>query len=269
MEYGKISVSRIDDLKLNILCGHFVKCDSTWSAKNVISPYSRIYYVTGGTGYLTYDDKKIILMPQHLYFIPAKLKFDYKCDSNLEKYFFHINLFSNDYIDVFSTCKNIISFKSNRKTDWDTVFKQNNKITNMLLKSYLYNDLYQIALKTNIDRILQKTHSELTKNAISYINSHLSIKLKVKEVAKNLYVAPSTLSKHFREEMGFSIGNYIDMRIQFEIEQLLSESNLPIETISEQFGFCDRFYFTRKFKEVMNITPAKYRSSAQKTRHKM
>lgn len=255
-------ISQIDNVELNILYGAFVNCDSTWVCKNVISPYSRIYYVTGGEGFLTYGEKIITLRPGCLYFIPTGLKFDYKCENKLEKYFFHINLFSNDYIDVFSKCNDIISFKTNKIQLWHDFFAQEGAVPIMLLKSYIYEDLHEISIRAGIKSLGTK-YSELIQNALLYINEHLSIKLHINEIADALHIAPSTLSKHFRDEIGMSIGHYIDSRIQFEAEKLLSNGDMPIELIGEKLGFCDRFYFTRKFKESANITPAKYRKAAE------
>ena len=105
--------------------------------------------------------------------------------------------------------------------------------------------------------------SKLIQKSLQYINSHLSIKLHVKEIAKELFVAPRTLSKHFREEVGMSIGQYIDQRVQFEAEILLTDGDMTIEQISEKLGFCDRFYFTHKFKEKKYKTPVQYRKESR------
>lgn len=269
MDYKYEIMPYIDDLELKIWYGRFVKCDSSWVAENVISPYSRIYYITDGEGYLSYDGKEIIMKPNHLYFIPIGLKFDYRCDSSLEKCFFHLNLFSNAYMDIFTTCKEIISFKTDRAAQLKEIFMQGGMTSQMLLRSYIYEDLYKITQKADMGNINIAKKSQLIQKALLYINTNLSVKLRVKEIAQNLYVAPVTLSKRFYEEMGISIGHYIDLRIQFEAEKLLSEGELSIEHISEKLGFCDRFYFTRKFRENKLMTPAKYRKQAEQNRRKM
>ncbi len=269
MDYEYEIMPYIDDLELKIWYGRFVKCDSSWVAENVISPYSRIYYVTGGEGYLSYDGKEIIMKPNHLYFIPIGLKFDFRCDSNLEKCFFHINLFSNDYMDIFSTCKEIISFETDRAMQLKEIFMQGGVTSQMLLRSYIYEDLHKITRKANMENLHITKKSQLIQKALTYINTNLSVKMRVKEIAQNLYVAPVTLSKRFYEEMGIGIGHYIDLRIQFEAEKLLSEGELSIEYISEKLGFCDRFYFTRKFRENKLITPAKYRKQAEQNRRRI
>ena len=34
---------------------------------------------------------------------------------------------------------------------------------------------------------------------------------------------------------------------------------MQISRISERYGFCDQFYFSRRFKEKFGVTPQKYR----------
>ena len=43
---------------------------------------------------------------------------------------------------------------------------------------------------------------------------------------------------------------------------LLENTNLPIKTISERFGFYDESHFVRAFKKHFSITPSQYRSNS-------
>ena len=56
-----------------------------------------------------------------------------------------------------------------------------------------------------------------------------------------------------------TVTRYIDDAIMFEAEQLLLKSDLTVLQISERFGFCDQFYFSRRFKMKYGETPQKYR----------
>ena len=95
--------------------------------------------------------------------------------------------------------------------------------------------------------------------AIEYIKSHLSLQLGIAELAANAFVSESTLAKKFKAEVGMTIGCYIDETILFEAEQLLTKTELSVLEISERFGFCDQFYFSRRFKAKYGETPQRYR----------
>lgn len=51
------------------------------------------------------------------------------------------------------------------------------------------------------------------------------------------------------EEAGMSPGKYIDNMIFLKAKQMLSDPALTIGQISRKLGFCDQFYFSRRFKE--------------------
>ena len=95
-------------------------------------------------------------------------------------------------------------------------------------------------------------------NTIEYIRENLSVKISVKELADRLYISESILAKKFRKEVGITLGKYIDKMVFYEAEKLIMQGDLTIGQISEKLGFCDQFYFSRKFKERYQETPQSY-----------
>jgi len=69
----------------------------------------------------------------------------------------------------------------------------------------------------------------------------------------------STLAKRFKRVVCISIGGFIDDAVLFETARLLIHSDLSVRQISERFGFCDQFYFARRFKEKYGETSQRYR----------
>ena len=106
-----------------------------------------------------------------------------------------------------------------------------------------------------------KNYSQSVNRALGYIHDNLSVKLRIDDICRNVYSARSTLVKKFSEETGMSIGEYINSEVMTICEQLLCETDLPISEISERFGFCDQFYFSRCFKAKYGETPQKYRKN--------
>lgn len=74
-----------------------------------------------------------------------------------------------------------------------------------------------------------------------------------------MYMSKNTLSKKFCAQMGISMGKYIDKLVFCEAEKLLTDSRMPIGEISACLGFGDRFYFSRRFKQIFEETPLQYR----------
>ena len=69
------------------------------------------------------------------------------------------------------------------------------------------------------------------------------------------------------EEAGMSPGKYIDNMIFLKAKQMLSDPALTIGQISQKLGFCDQFYFSRRFKQLCGTTPLKYRKNSQAADH--
>ena len=59
--------------------------------------------------------------------------------------------------------------------------------------------------------------------------------------------------------MGITIGKYIDGIVLLTAKERLADKSYDISTISDDLGFCDTFYFSRRFKESFGRTPNQYR----------
>ena len=102
-------------------------------------------------------------------------------------------------------------------------------------------------------------YSPVIQKTIDYIRINLSVQLTAKEIAGQLYICESTLLKKFRKEVGVTLGSYIDDLIFFNAEKMLLKTKWSINQISETLGFCDQFYFSRRFKQKYGQTPLDYR----------
>ena len=79
------------------------------------------------------------------------------------------------------------------------------------------------------------------------------------EIAKEMFVSPSKLRNTFKAETGITLGGYIDDMVFFRAKKLLGSKKFSVGDISTKLGFCDQFYFSRRFKEKYGKTPSKYR----------
>ena len=104
-----------------------------------------------------------------------------------------------------------------------------------------------------------KHYSVLVGKAINYINSNLENNLSVSEIANQLYVSPTYLSRAFKKETGFSIIEYINKLKIKHATFLLRDTALPIQDIGRIIGINDVNYFSRLFKRYMSQTPTQYR----------
>ena len=97
--------------------------------------------------------------------------------------------------------------------------------------------------------------------AIDYIRAHVQEPLTVEQVANELSVNASYLSKLFKKEMGKSISEYIrDSKIEIAKHMLrhLDESSIQI---ANYLGFSSQSHFIQVFKKQTGMTPEEYRKN--------
>lgn len=88
--------------------------------------------------------------------------------------------------------------------------------------------------------------------------------LRLSKFAEDSGVSLSTLSRLFKKETGVTFMEYlIDYRIRCSID-LLEHTGLRIVEIAEQVGYNSQHYYCDAFKNVMGISPSKYRSRGKR-----
>lgn len=106
----------------------------------------------------------------------------------------------------------------------------------------------------------QPTFRHQTVNkVIMYINDELENDLTVESIANKFHISTSHLSRIFREHVGITLVEYLNVRRVEESQYYLRHTNKSITSISEQFHFCNQSYFTRIFKKYTGVTPKHFR----------
>ncbi|MFW6211410.1 MAG: helix-turn-helix domain-containing protein [Spirochaetota bacterium] len=103
-------------------------------------------------------------------------------------------------------------------------------------------------------------HREVFLKARSYVRLHASEKVALSDVADAVGLSPAYLSRLFKEEMGITFVSYL-ARVRVEAAKgLLKNATLGLAEVATTVGFADQSHFTRVFKRVAGISPARYRS---------
>ena len=241
-----------------------VTTDASWHQEPLYSSYSRLYYVTEGSGVLISDNERITLEPGYVYLAPCGIKCGFYGTPSVTKLFFHINLsLSDDGSDVFENLGHFLRLP--RSIDY----------INKLCGYYLKSDPYgYMRLKTEITKTIcdflrsseqtfekSDNFSAAVSEAVRYIRSNLTATLSVKSVAEAALCSQSKLALVFKNEMGQSVSSYIEDLLMSEAQTLLMYSDLSIGEISEKLGFCDQFYFSRRFKKRFSVPPKDFRQA--------
>ena len=158
----------------------------------------------------------------------------------LHKY--HLNEAENDSWKQYAAATPCIS---------DTQIHAAARIMEACISSILYKKLISIEKQ------------QFEQNINTYILNHLTEDLSVDRLCEHLHLSRRKLYEYSEEFLHCSIAKYIKKMLLQHAQTLLSETNLPISTISEQCGFSDYNYFCRIFKQENGMSARSYRVAQQ------
>ncbi len=223
------------------------------------SPFSRILIMESGS--LTYlvGSKEIELKPGFAYLIPSGLKLAYHSNSPFSYLNAFLTISGNYSHSFFSNLNDAVSVAVSMEEIAEMIELHNadNIESALKLKSKLM--ILLLSMFPEIEKTLYSPYSPMVKSAMHYMDHACSIKCTSKILSRDLLVSENTLAKKFREEVGVSLGKYNDIRVFKEAENMLLHSDWSIRQISDMLGFCDQFYFTRRFKQLKGMLPSDFR----------
>lgn len=115
------------------------------------------------------------------------------------------------------------------------------------------------------ERMRKKLQEDITSRHIAtckdYIYSHIKEKITVEELAIELGVSASYLSRLFKKEVGVPLSTYVrDKKIEVA-KDLLQFSSQSMIDIANYLSFSSQSHFIQQFKAVVGMTPKKYQDS--------
>ena len=249
----------IENLNMDISDIAFASLGSEWKYGNARSRSTRIYLPVFGEGFLDFKEGTVKIIPGKIYIIPSMFNFAYRCEARLDKFYAHVSIEKPDGFDALEGIDRILIIDDEGEKDTlEALLRETSFEAALNIKLLLLSIITRAIKEYGITLSLPKGISSLTARAIDYVNSHLSLKLKVSEIAEALFVSRLTLSNTFTKEMNVPIGKFIDERVMLAGERDLISEKFTVSEISEKYGFCDRFYFTRRFSEKFGKPPKQY-----------
>lgn len=93
---------------------------------------------------------------------------------------------------------------------------------------------------------------------IKYVNENYHNDISLKKLSELFHMNPSYISCLIKTETGVTYSQYLtELRIG-KAKQLLQTTNLSLNEISQSVGFNDYFYFIKRFKKIVGVTPGRF-----------
>ena len=121
---------------------------------------------------------------------------------------------------------------------------------------------YYCGSRDELDRMIYHNVMRL-RPVIEYISEHFAEKIYIETLSDMITVSADYFTKMFKESMGKTPIDYINALRINKAMQLLSETDMPVNEISDSLGFSNPNYFHKIFKQYMVTSPLVYRKSAK------
>jgi AraC-like DNA-binding protein/quercetin dioxygenase-like cupin family protein len=122
----------------------------------------------------------------------------------------------------------------------------------------------QIALV--LDELLLSTirlldgETTFRRQMVLYLERFMSEKLTLEQIAHNMSYSPSHLERLTHRDFGCSV---MELFLKMKLHRaclMMMNTNLSINEIGQSLGFYDQAYFSRFFKQRMNMSPLQYKN---------
>lgn len=282
----------IDQLHLLILNVGLAIHNADWNWKNINSPFTRLYYVTGGTAKIILPSGIQELKPNYLYLIPSFTTHSYLCDSHFVHYYLHIyedhqseSSILDDYnfpVEVAAgdlelpLIKRLCQINPSMQLPQSDPDSYDNNPT--LIQNIIKNKQRTFCDKVESRGIVYQLIARFLKDAQPKIEVNDNrIQKIISHIRKNIYTLIdidsladiSCLSKDhfirlFKKETGTTPLQYINQKKIEKAQLILITDNMPVKNIAYLLAYEDHSYFNRLFKKVTGITPQQYRKIYKK-----
>jgi AraC-like DNA-binding protein len=109
--------------------------------------------------------------------------------------------------------------------------------------------------------IQRPASSPLSARVEEWIRTNCDRPIHVTDIASHFELNPDYLSRVFKKDHPEGLKEYLDsMRCQ-RIKKTLVSTDLPLQSIAQQYGFSDYKYFLKYFRFHEGITPTQYRKA--------
>ncbi|QXP55738.1 helix-turn-helix transcriptional regulator [Cellulophaga sp. HaHa_2_95] len=279
----------LQSLRLTLLNIGYAKLDSTWNFDNVISPFTRMYYITKGSAKVYHNNHTFTLKPGFMYIVPSYAYARYSCEEYHEQYYISfleevnngVSIYSlKDFIYELEATPHMLSYferltelnnkreiknsdpktYDNKPTLLDFI-KQNESLNtkDFLETQGLLTVLFSKFITNYKLQNEQKVNNFGMQKTLNYINHNLHLPITVEELATFCNYSPDYFSKQFKQIYNIGPNKYIQEKRIERSQLLLLTTNDTLKEIAEKVGLDNISYFSRLFKKHTGKTPAFFR----------
>ncbi|RMG54087.1 MAG: AraC family transcriptional regulator [Bacteroidetes bacterium] len=225
-----------------------------------------LIYCVSGQGWVEQGGYRRELPAHHASLLPAESGHRYGSEAGWEIYFWHLagrlqKSVAQRFAQAWSTGVGAVPFESGRLRLFEDMYRhleagyspRHLEHVNLGLWALLDSLLYPPEAQPHRQGITPEDR------AIAFMQRALHQKLNLPDLAEAAGLSVSHFSSRFRQATGYAPMDYFfRLKVQRAC-QYLDLTHLQVQEIAYKLGIEDPFYFSRRFKQVMGISPQGYR----------
>ncbi|MEG0294335.1 AraC family transcriptional regulator [Enterococcus sp.] len=252
-------------------CG-FAKTEPNHSFGPAIRDQYVIHIVLEGKGYYSIKNQKYYLTKGMGFVIPPNISTFYQADEDHPWSYVWMGIggeMVDGYLESLGLNRESLSFEVRNLNDFKSLvfecfaYEQDDFLNEIILQKQVYKFLERLAkssISLNNDVVTRKVNPYVNQ-ALEMIMQSEHMNLSVNEIARELAINPSYLSRLFKKDIGSSIKGYMNELRLATANNLLTSTDNSIQKISELTGFSSTQTFSKAFKQSRGISPTIYRQN--------
>ncbi len=237
--------------------------------RNGCSQYILMYCIEG-EGWISIEDKKIIVQENQYFIIPKNIAHSYGASNSNPWSIYWIHYSGSHAKFLSEQTANAISVKPSKISRIEDRIQLFEEMMQNLEMGYslenlryanicLWHFLASFQYLSQFRQVRKIQEGDLVESSIIFMKDSLKTRLTLEQLANQARVSTSHYSLVFKNKTGRSpLDYFIQLKIQYAC-QLLDHTSLHIKEVAQRIGYDDPYYFSRIFKKLINLSPKKYR----------
>jgi AraC family transcriptional regulator, arabinose operon regulatory protein len=255
--------------------GYYPKAKDHYTYRKKGLAENFIFYCVDGHGWYKIGDQQYGVGPNEFFILPQNTEHAYGSDTEKPWSIYWIHFGGNALAELNKVHAVLQHFKATHIASRDetlAIFKRmfktlqlgysidNLLFANMCLTHFLNLFVYNIRHydTENKDKL------DCVDNAMLYMQEHINENISLGDLSKHYNYSVSRFSNLFRQKTGYApIDYFLQMKMQ-KASQLLDFTSQSVKEIAYTLGFDDPYYFSKRFRTIIGISPKKYRTVKQR-----
>lgn len=259
----------LSSLELDLLVAHYNRVGPQWRDMDYCPDYSKLYFITEGTGWVRIGGEEYYPEPGQLVLMPEGVvqSYSFVGGQPYRKYWCHFNA-RIGHLEAFRRLSTPYLCTVSDYGRMERIFAELVQYANsedvcagLLAKAKLMElfSYYLMELEEGQATLRDRVATAWLEPLLQYIRGHLDRELTIQELAAQVCLHPNYFIRMFKEQMGVPPIQYISRVKMEKAKELLVQTGANISDVARQVGFQDYFHFSKQFKKLAGLTPTEYR----------